>query len=651
MPTKSLNNGQILISRFWSHVSNKADSTAVKVKNPSTEPFVHCAIGPMGLGSGVVTIHPPKYSDITWAEAGRIVAEITARLIDAGVRRGDSVAMLSSNCPEFVWTDLAIQSLGAISVKIYPNNSAEQVVFVAQNAGARLIIADGQSQAAKTAATPDLTTMLFDDLTAGSQTYQLLIKANKAGIALTSGYPVPVMSAKALAIFQYLTSQKSDATFMEATAAGVQPVGVTRTDTSRLIYTSGSTGVPKGVEITQGNVAASCEAVYKHGFNFGDDDLYLSCLPAAHVLEDVNGMGNCIWNGVAVVFCKVEEIGKMLPEVQPTIFLAVPLLWRRIKEKIQGQLDAATGFKAKLIKWAFAQKKGTLSHWLADLLVFKTIRKGLGGRLRILGSGGAPLSPEVLQFFATVGLEIVEAYGLTETTGMIVGNLPGQCEIGTVGVVIDGCEIRIEPYEGVAAGNGEIWLRGPVVSPGYWQLPAANAEAYTTDGWFRTGDVGFVDPKGRLHITDRIKDLMKNEGGKYIAPAKITKAFDNAQIVMAIVPVCDEKPFVAGLVFISPIAAKELLRANGVSIPDGDAVAQQTFFAQHELVKAAVDAAVKEANTKLEHWEEVKKFDIIEDLPTVDNGLLTPSQKVRRPEAIKRYKARVEAMFVKPGKK
>lgn len=647
MPNKSLNNGQqILISRFWAHVSQKADATAVKVKNPSTEPFTMCAIGPMGLGSGVVTVNPPKYSDITWADAGHIVAEITARLLATGVRRGDRVALLSWNCPEWVWTDLAIQSIGAIAVPIYPNNGTDQVVFVAKNAGTNLVIADCPGQTAKVTADSGITTMLFDDLTAGSQRYQLLVRGRKEGI--TDG--VPQLSPEAQRVFNHLVSQNVNAKFMEATAEGVQAVGVSRSDSNRLIYTSGSSGVPKGVEITQGNVAASCEAVYKHGFNFGDDDLYLSYLPLAHVLENVNGMGNCIWNGVTVAFCKVEETATVIPELRPTIVLGVPLVWRRMKDKIQGKLDASKGFKGKLVKWAFAQKSGTLSHWIADMLVFRTIRNGLGGRLRILGSGGAPISPDVLKFFKAVGLEIIEAYGLTETTGMIIGNLPGQSEIGTVGVIIDGNEVRIVPAEGDTSGQGEILLRGSVVSPGYWQLPEENAAAYTADGWFKTGDKGFLDEKGRLHITGRLKRLFKTDGGKYVAPEKIEKAFDNAAIIQAIVPVGDNKPFIAAVIFVNPIEARQLLRANGVSIPDGDANAQQAFYASHPLVKAAVDAAVKEANATLEHWETVKKILIIQDPATVENGLLTPSQKVRPNEVTKRYAAPIDALFVKPGK-
>jgi len=643
MPNKSLKNGQeILISRFWSHVSNKAESTAVLVKNPNTEPTHVCTVAP-GIGGGVATIYPPKYADITWADAGHIVAEISARLLSSGVRKGDRVALLSWNCPEWVWTDLAIQSLGAVSVPIYPNNGADQVVFVAKNAGAKLIIADCPTQTAKVSADSGLTTMVFDDLTAGSAFYQVRVKGVK-----NTQYERLALSAEAQRIFDFLVSQKAGQTFLEATAAGIKSIGVTRSDISRLIYTSGSSGVPKGVILTQNNIASSCEAVYGHGFNFGADDLYLSYLPLAHVLENVNGMANCIWNGVTVAFCKVEEVAKALTDLHPSILLCVPLVLRRIKDKIQAQLDAATGFKAKLIKWAFAQKPGTVGHWFADMLVFRTIRKGLGGKLRIVGSGGAPISPDVLKFFKAVGIEIIEAYGLTETTGLIIGNRPGMCEIGTVGTAIEGSELKIVPDAGDTSGSGEILLRGAVVMPGYWELPEENASAFTADGWFKTGDLGCITPAGNLKITGRKKRLFKTDGGKYVAPEKIEKAFDNAAIIQAIVPVGDNKPFIAGVIFVNPIAAKELLRSKGIEIPAGDAAVQQAFFANHELVKAAVDAAVKEANATLEHWETVKKILIIEDPATVENGLLTASQKVRPNEVTKRYGTRIEAMFIKP---
>ena len=305
--------------------------------------------------------------------------------------------------------------------------------------------------------------MLFDDLTKCSADFQYRLRGVKDGVSGPGNQQaVCPLNAAAQAVLDLMVSQADDAfPFMEATAPGVKPAGVRRSDTAKLIYTSGSSGVPKGVIITHGNVAASCEAVFAHGFDFGEEDLYLSYLPLAHVLRKHQRHGYLhLERRDHVTFCKVEEVGKVLPEMHPTIVLGVPLVWRRMKDKIQTQIDSAAGFKAKLVKWAFAQKPTGFKHWVADKLVFANVRKGLGGRLRILGSGGAPISPDVLKFFKSVGLEIIEGYGLTETSGAIVANIPGQTEIGTVGKVIDGCEMKIVPAVGDTSGSGEILLSG-----------------------------------------------------------------------------------------------------------------------------------------------------------------------------------------------
>ena len=261
---KTLKNGQpILINRFWSHVADKADATAVLVKNPNQhEPILH--VGAAGYHATAVVTAAPKFSKITWAHSGRIVAAITARLIALGVKRGDRVAVLSWNCPEWVWTDLAIQTLGAVSVPIYPNNGADQVTFTAENAGAQLLIADSEGQKAKAKDAVGITCLLFDDLTADSQDYQFRVKGNKDGIDYQIGVdPKLGITPAATRILDLMIGQADDAfPFMEATADGVTPVGVRRSDMAKLIYTSGSSGVPKGVIITHGNVASSCEAVF-----------------------------------------------------------------------------------------------------------------------------------------------------------------------------------------------------------------------------------------------------------------------------------------------------------------------------------------------------------------------------------------------------
>ncbi|HND67256.1 MAG TPA: long-chain fatty acid--CoA ligase [Candidatus Obscuribacter sp.] len=637
---------ETLLNRFWSHVFDKADQEAVRVPNPreGERQYIVTAT-PMGAGGGgAVIVEAPAFLTVEWSDSGAIVAEIMKQLMDLGVRRGDRVAILSWNCAEWVWTDIAIQSLGAVTVPIYPNSAAEQVNFILANCDARLLIGDGVSQTQKVNADSGVQTRLFSELVAGSEHHRVKVLGNKLPEDRDSFDCQSSVGAKS--ILAQMSTARSAFPFQEATD-GKAAVGVKPDDLATIIYTSGSTGVPKGVVLTHGNIAASCTALYGHGFDFGEDDLYLSYLPLAHVYERVNGQFICLWQAVPTVFCKVEEVSKYLKKVRPTIMLGVPAVWRKIKDKMQSEIDGAKGFKAKLLKWAFGTRRGTISGWLANMLVFSKIRGALGGRLRIMGSGGAPISPEVLSFFQSVGMNIIQGYGLTETCGGIAANKPDDIVVGTVGKVIADVEVKLVPEPGSTDGSGVIWLRGGPVSPGYWQLPEENRKSYDAEGWFNTGDLGRFDANGNLAITGRKKRLLKTDGGKYVAPEKVEKAFDGHGIIQAIVPVGDAKPFIGALIFVNPIAAKELLAAKGVSVPAGDNA--QSFIVKHPEVVAAVSAAIKDGNTRLEHWETVKKYELIEDEATVANGLLTATLKIRTEEAMKRYEALIEKIYTKPG--
>lgn len=638
---------EILLHRFWSHVSNKADHKAVLVPNPDAgkREYYPTAVPYGGVGATAYREEGP-FKELTWSDVGAITAEIMNQLMQLGVKRGDRVAILSWNTPEWVWTDIAIQSLGAVTVPIYPNSAADQVNFILGNCQSQLLIGDSTAQTSKVAAIAGAQTRLFSDLVKDSEVHKVRVRHEKP--AEDSDVFELSVSPMAANILGQMKTSHSKAVFVEATSGGAT-VGIKPDDLCTIIYTSGSTGVPKGVPLTHDAIAASCTALYGHGFDFNESDLYLSYLPLAHVYERVNGQFICLWQAVPTVFCKVEEVNKYLTKAHPTIMLGVPAVWRKIKDKMQSEIDKAQGFKAKLIKWAFATKKGSLSHWFADLLVFKNVRKALGGRLRIMGSGGAPISPEVLAFFQSVGMDIIQGYGLTETCGGITANKPGDIVLGTVGPGIEGVEIRLVPEPGDTSGAGVIMLRGRPLTKGYWNLPEENAKAFV-DGWFNTGDIGKFDAKGNLMITGRKKRLLKTDGGKYVAPEKVEKAFDDQAIVQAIVPVGDAQPFIGALIFVNAITGREILKAKGVEIPAGDAEAQHRFIVNHEAVVNAVKEAVKAANTKLEQWETVKKIELIEEEATVANGLMTATLKIRTEEAIKRYEDRVTKIYTKPGK-
>jgi long-chain acyl-CoA synthetase len=661
-----------LIGRFWEHVFKVPSQKANIIKNPNPKAQVVFTIpGPTGAG-GMITLPPAPYLNLKWAEVGAIVSEMVATLQANNIRKGDRVAILAWNCPEWVWTFLAIQTIGAISVPIYPNSAADQVNFILKNAQAKLVLADDETQLEKLESNPKepIKGLLFKEAFKNSRTYQshvlgqVLPPENKPVIFWDPDSPYFGTSDEAEAVLNHVAKfvigelplSETERTLFGSAAHGElgflpYPLGselperVSYEDLATLIYTSGSTGVPKGVMLTHGNIARSCMAMHKHGFDFNENDLYLSYLPLAHCYELINGQSICIWFAVPVAFCRVDEVSNALKELKPTVLLGVPAVWRKIKDKIQGQMEKATGTKAALLKWAMAQKKGTLRYCLADSLVFKKIREALGGNLRIMGSGGAPIAPDTLAFFQQIGLNILQGYGLTETSGALTANTPSANKVGTVGTVIDEAEVKLVPEdENAPVNSGVIWARGGPVSPGYWNLPEENAKSYDADGWFNTGDLGELDEDGFLRITGRKKRLLKTDGGKYVAPEKVEKAFEDYAVVQCVVPVGDAKPFIAALIFVNALTARDLLRAKGVTLPEGCSF---QFLIEQPTVKEAVETAVKEANLKLEHWETVKKFTIIEDEASVANGLLTATLKVRTEEAIKRYTPAIERFYVK----
>lgn len=668
-------NQQILIGRFWQHVFTDPHGTANLIKNPNTKPEVFVTAVPVAGMGGVVIAPPRPFIDLTWVNAGKIVAEFAAALLEKGVRRGDTVALLSWNCPEWVWTDLAIQTLGAVAVPIYPNSAAEAVNYIVKDCGAKLLLGDSPAQTSKVSPDSGVATLCFCDVAKRSAIYRAIVLGEKPAddLALILVSPAAEHVLQSVS-WQILDSKyaaaiiptvqkirenealrdagmppatngpKGNILFYEVAPAGVVPQGIGSGDICTLIYTSGSTGVPKGVTLTNANISASCQGVHDHGFDFNSSDRYLSYLPLAHVYERVNGQFICIWYGVPVAFCTIAEMPKMLKVIKPTILLGVPQVWRKIKETIETDIGKSKGFKAKLAKWAFEERNG-LRNWIARKLVFRTIRAGLGGSLRIMGSGGAAISPEVLSFFRKIDLNIIQGYGLTETCGAVVANTPDANEVGAVGRCIPGVEIKFVPVAGQEPkpNEGIIYLRGDPVFAGYWNLPEENAKSFV-DGWFNTGDIGRLDANGNLFITGRAKLLFKTEGGKYVAPEKVEKAFDGHSIIQCLVPVGDARPFVSALIFVNSIVARELLTARGVAIPTQDATA---FMAGHDLVKEAIKLAIADGNERLEHWETIKKYEIIAEEASVANGLLTATLKIRPTEVMKRYADLIEKIYTK----
>ena len=637
MPVKTL------IHSFWTRVFGSPDSLAASIKNPYGDEDPIMVMGVPGMMPPHY-VFPNELASITWRGCGLAVASIMVFLRQRGVKKGDRVAIMAWNAPEWTWADLAIQSLGGVTVPIYPHSTADQATYVLKDAGAKIVLSNEQEQLDKFAGVQGVTAFHIDRIPAEIELLPGTIDkkpfVNRFLAHREEG--VERWAGVAGQLFK-----------LHSTLKGDRFCGLQDDDLATIIYTSGSSGVPKGCMLTHGNISSALDALEKHGFNMDEDDQYLSYLPLAHVYERINGTAMSIRQGVPIGYCKVEDVKNRersaLAVFSPSVLCGVPAVWRGMKESIEAKIAKSSAFSQRIANWAFQQKKPGFKRFVADLLVFRRIRNGLGGNLDIMLSGGAPISPDVLEFFQTIGLDLLQGYGMTETSGGITTNRPRYVsngkspvnKIGSVGQPVPGIEIKIQPEPGAEdTTSGEILLRGPQIFKGYWNLPEETAKTFTPDGWLKTGDLGHVDEDGFLFITGRKKRQGKTEQGKYVAPEKIEKCFETYPLVQYILPVFDGRKYVTGLVFLNQLMARQLI---GRAVPAGvDAAA---YLAEQPEVLKGVQEAVDGVNGKLERWEQLKKFKIIPVEAVVANGLLTPTLKIRFEEASKRFANEIEALY------
>jgi long-chain acyl-CoA synthetase len=548
---------------------------------------------------------------LTWRQADQAMREIAAGLCSLGLTRGDRVAVLCQTRLEWVLCDVAIAMAGLVSVPIYPSTTAEQCAFLIADSGAGAVLAEDGEQVAKLvpADRPALRIIVVDE---GSL-------ADKAAGAGPAGGQVPLSLAwvrQAGLAWDVANPGQLDRRTRE----------VGPNDCFTIIYTSGTTGQPKGVELTHANLVASCESAVR-AFDLRPTDVQYLFLPLAHVLgREVEWAPLLV--GSEIAFAEnISRIKFDLVEVHPTFMAGVPRIFEKLYSAVQAGAEQGGRAKRSLVHWAFrvaarhstASRAGKpvpvglrLAHRLADTLVLSKLRKRLGlDRCRFLISGGAPLSTEIAEFFHGVGLLILEGYGLTETTAAAFVNRWNRYRLGTVGPAIDVIESKL-------AADGEILLRGPSVFAAYHGNPAATADVFDDEGWFRTGDIGAIED-GFLRIVDRKKDLIITAGGKNVAPQKLENALKaHSPFVGQAVVFGDKRSYCVALVTPSEAAA----RAFGA----GD-VARAA--ASHGL-RAAIEKAVAEVNATLASYESMKTFAILPADFSEATGELTPSLKVKR---------------------
>jgi long-chain acyl-CoA synthetase len=563
----------------------------------------------------------PELKSISYEEAFATVRAVAHGLGKLGLSRGDRAAILAESRPEWALADYGALAAGVLPVPVYPTLPADQVSYILRDSGAGVVFVSTKEQLEKAIEAcndllQEMTLVAFDDV---------------------PGAPSHVVSWKRLVEEgRALAGAESEDDF-RARARQAKP-----DDVATIIYTSGTTGAPKGVMLTHDNLASNAVAV-RMVVEVSDADTTLSFLPLSHVLQRLADY-LLFANGCTITYAhSLTTVADDMKIVKPTIVVSVPRLYERVYNRVM----EASGAKGRLVRWAgevaseWAEKTLArqprsgmldLKHRIADRLVFRKLREAMGGRLRFFVSGGAPLEPAIARFFYGAGVLILEGFGLTETSPVTNLNTPNHFKIGTVGRPVPGTEIRI-------AEDGEILIRGPQVMKGYFNLPGETEKVLTPEGWFHTGDIGEIDAQGYLRITDRKKDLIVTAGGKKVAPQPIENRLKTNPYVDQVVMIGDKRKFPALLVVPAKGPLGAWARGRGIALGDDAALLanpQVKELMEHELLDPLNDLA---------SYERPKKIALLSEEFTVDNGLLTPSQKVKRKVVQERFKHVIDAFY------
>jgi long-chain acyl-CoA synthetase len=542
----------------------------------------------------------------------RRVAAVAGGLRSWGIGRGDRVAILSENRPEWTIADFASLLLGAATVPIYATLTADQIAYILRDSGARVIFVSSEMQLQKV--------LSVRDQTALEKLVVMDVSENAGAMRMSEMEP---------------DSPAHHDAAVEATARAVSA-----DDLATIIYTSGTTGTPKGVMLSHGNMASNLDCSLAE-FPVQLGDISISFLPLSHVTARHVDFA-LLYRGVTLAHLSVvNQLPQALLEVKPTFLVAVP----RVYEKIHFQTEQkAQGFpNSTFYNWALSVGKEHRSEvlagqtptsraWrLADRLVFSKVRAGLGGRIGVFISGGAPLGRELAEWYASIGIRIHEGYGLTETSPVIAVNTPRAHKIGTVGKPLPNLEVRI-------ADDGEVLVRGPSVFKQYWNKPQETQEAFV-DGWFKTGDIGNLDADGFLSITDRKKDLIKTSGGKFIAPQPIENSLKHNALVAEAVVLGEKRKFPAVLISPNFPLLEEWARDHEVTF-----ASRQELVASSE-VRGLYEHIVEDLNGSLARFEKLKRVLLVADEFSAEDGTLTASMKLRRKVVAERYRQQIEEMY------
>jgi long-chain acyl-CoA synthetase len=565
------------------------------------------------------------YKGITYQEMKAETDLFGYGLVELGLKKNDSVALISENRPEWVYADFAMQMLGIINVPLYPSLTSDSIEYILNDSESKAIIVSTGFQLNK----------VLKIIKNCKHLKQIIIfNEHEDGDGQSDIITFKQVQEKGK------DHKKKNPELLKKTSGEIK-----ENDICTIIYTSGTTGEPKGVILTHKNIISNVNAALEI-FPITKDDIFLSFLPLCHIFERMAGYYTAFAAGCTIYYAEsIEKVATNLHEAKPTLMTSVPRLFERIQSRILKNVESQSVTKQKIFYWALeigrqfvaAKKKGSVplvlsaKHKIADKLVFKKLRERTGGRLRFFISGGAALSKELGEFFESAGIQIVEGYGLTESSPVIAANRPDDYKFGTVGKPLPGVEVKI-------ASDGEILARGPNIMKGYYKKTKETEET-VIDGWLHTGDIGVFDSEGFLMITDRKKHLFKTSAGKYIAPTPIENIFLSSKYIDQFVLIGDRRMFLSALIVPDYEALKEYADAHKISY------ASESELTSNEKIYKLIEDDMSKLQKKLANYERVRKFALLDKPFTIETGEITPSLKIKRKVVEEKYNYLIEQMY------
>jgi len=566
-----------------------------------------------------------QYEGISYKELKEETDLFAFGLSALGIKRGDCAALISENRPEWVYADFALQMLGVVNVPVYPSLTSDSIEYILNDSESKIVIVSTKFQLNKLVKISDKCKYLKNIIIFNEHEFDPNVK--------------DLHTFKSIQQKGRIVRDESPDLLIQSSSI------INENDTCTIIYTSGTTGEPKGVVLTHKNILSNVNSALET-FPITHEDVFLSFLPLCHIFERMAGYYTAFASGCTVCYAEsIEKVAANLLEVKPTIMTSVPRLFERIYSKILKNVESQPAKKQKIFFWAVEigrqymqlKKRGSvpvalnLKHKIADKLVFKKLREKTGGNLRFFISGGAALSRDLGEFFEAVGIQILEGYGLTESSPVLAANKPDDYKFGTVGKPFPGVEIKI-------ASDGEIMARGPNIMQGYFKKRKESEETLK-DGWLHTGDIGVFDGDGFLMITDRKKHLFKTSAGKYIAPTPIENIFLASKYIDQFVLIGDRRMFLSALIVPDFEAVKEYADSHKIVYKN------EEDLVKNDDIYKLLEEDMARFQKKLANYERVRKFVLLERPFTIENGEITPSLKIKRKVVEEKYGDLIERMY------